>query len=210
MAHLQNKPTVNIASDPSGRMNMEISRGTADEGHVTEAVIDINSEEASSSGMQDTKPEVSPSESAAIKVPSEEPEIVIAVDRLVSKDSLTQVDQGTSGCTVNSCEDCVPVNCLMSNSLPDLNKKVSVNENDSAVINISSETTTSLADDSEEERVCRICHLSSVQSLVTETNEISGNNAASELVQLGCGCKDELGIAHTICAEAWFKLKGNR
>uniref|UniRef100_A0A2P2PXU3 RING-CH-type domain-containing protein n=1 Tax=Rhizophora mucronata TaxID=61149 RepID=A0A2P2PXU3_RHIMU len=30
-----------------------------------------------------------------------------------------------------------------------------------------------------------------------------------DLIQLGCGCKDDLGIAHAHCAEAWFKLKGN-
>ncbi|KAK7245546.1 hypothetical protein RIF29_40393 [Crotalaria pallida] len=40
----------------------------------------------------------------------------------------------------------------------------------------------------------------------------TANSAASssDLVQLGCACKDELGIAHIHCAEAWFKLKGNR
>lgn len=49
------------------------------------------------------------------------------------------------------------------------------------------------------EKMCRICHLSPDQA-----------EDASELIQLGCGCKDELGIAHRRCAEAWFKLKGNR
>ncbi|PKI56486.1 hypothetical protein CRG98_023124 [Punica granatum] len=58
--------------------------------------------------------------------------------------------------------------------------------------------------------VCRICHLSSEQSLDIDMKESIGNAAALELIRLGCGCKDELGIAHTLCAEAWFKLKGNR
>lgn len=49
------------------------------------------------------------------------------------------------------------------------------------------------------EKVCRICHLSSDRRM-----------DAADLIQLGCGCKDELGIAHHHCAEAWFKLKGNR
>ncbi|KAF8413722.1 hypothetical protein HHK36_001715 [Tetracentron sinense] len=49
------------------------------------------------------------------------------------------------------------------------------------------------------EKVCRICHLSSDRPSET-----------SNLIQLGCGCKDELGIAHRHCAEAWFRLKGNR
>lgn len=52
----------------------------------------------------------------------------------------------------------------------------------------------------DEEKVCRICHLVSDQSAESST----------ELVQLGCGCKDELGVAHIHCAEAWFKLRGNR
>ncbi|XP_022926134.1 uncharacterized protein LOC111433334 [Cucurbita moschata] len=55
------------------------------------------------------------------------------------------------------------------------------------------------------ERVCRICHLASDQASGAKTG-----TSTSELIQLGCDCKDELGITHTHCAEAWFKLKGNR
>ncbi|KAK1378585.1 RING-CH-type domain-containing protein [Heracleum sosnowskyi] len=64
------------------------------------------------------------------------------------------------------------------------------------------------ADESSDlEWVCRICHLTSDQSL-----ETIGSTSCNEreLIQLGCGCKDELGAAHSYCAEAWFKLKGNR
>lgn len=50
------------------------------------------------------------------------------------------------------------------------------------------------------EKICRICHLSS--------DQLSDPN--SSLIQIGCRCKGELGSAHTFCAEAWFKLKGNR
>lgn len=57
--------------------------------------------------------------------------------------------------------------------------------------------------------VCRICHLSSDQSLESASTSASNSNE-KELIQLGCGCKDELGAAHSYCAEAWFKLKGNR
>ncbi|XP_052291353.1 uncharacterized protein LOC102630700 isoform X4 [Citrus sinensis] len=56
------------------------------------------------------------------------------------------------------------------------------------------------------ERVCRICHLGSEQLLETTATASTTVN----LIQLGCGCKDELGVAHSDCAEAWFKLKGNR
>lgn len=48
------------------------------------------------------------------------------------------------------------------------------------------------------EKVCRICHLSSEQC------------EGSDLIQLGCGCKGELGAAHRHCAEAWFMVKGDR
>uniref|UniRef100_A0A5B7A676 RING-CH-type domain-containing protein n=1 Tax=Davidia involucrata TaxID=16924 RepID=A0A5B7A676_DAVIN len=57
------------------------------------------------------------------------------------------------------------------------------------------------------ERVCRICHLSSDQSSETTTTT---NTTTMNIIQLGCGCKDELGIVHSHCAEAWFKIKGNR
>nr|DAD21268.1 TPA_asm: hypothetical protein HUJ06_022731 [Nelumbo nucifera] len=54
----------------------------------------------------------------------------------------------------------------------------------------------------EGEKACRICHLSSVSDYPSEV--------PSDLITLGCGCKGELGIAHRHCAEAWFKLRGNR
>ncbi|XP_031130279.1 uncharacterized protein LOC116032032 [Ipomoea triloba] len=50
------------------------------------------------------------------------------------------------------------------------------------------------------ERVCRICHL----------NAKDMKNSKDLIIELGCNCKGELGFAHLHCAEAWFKLKGNR
>lgn len=64
-----------------------------------------------------------------------------------------------------------------------------------------------VGEDCDGERVCRICHLSS-EPLADSTATFHGGSV--DLIQLGCGCKDELGISHTHCAEAWFKLKGNR
>ncbi|KAH6765282.1 hypothetical protein C2S51_016531 [Perilla frutescens var. frutescens] len=52
----------------------------------------------------------------------------------------------------------------------------------------------------ENQRVCRICHLNAKES---------GKNSM-ELIELGCGCKGELGVAHLHCAEAWFRVRGNR
>lgn len=50
------------------------------------------------------------------------------------------------------------------------------------------------------QRVCRVCHLSSKES----------GMSTAELIELGCGCRGELGDAHSQCAEAWFRVKGNR
>ncbi|XP_050218955.1 uncharacterized protein LOC126669510 [Mercurialis annua] len=50
------------------------------------------------------------------------------------------------------------------------------------------------------ERICRICHLG-----------LESNSHESGIpIQLGCSCKDDLGAAHKQCAEAWFKIKGNK
>lgn len=52
------------------------------------------------------------------------------------------------------------------------------------------------------EKDCRICHLS-----LDVNNQESGNGIP---IELGCSCKDDLAAAHKQCAEAWFKIKGNR
>lgn len=51
----------------------------------------------------------------------------------------------------------------------------------------------------DELKMCRICHLANWE-----------NSNSEILIQLGCGCKNELGAAHLTCAQTWFKLKGNR
>ncbi|KAM0011636.1 putative Zinc finger, RING-CH-type, Zinc finger, RING/FYVE/PHD-type [Helianthus debilis subsp. tardiflorus] len=53
------------------------------------------------------------------------------------------------------------------------------------------------------EKDCRICHLS-----LDANSEESGNYGIP--IELGCSCKDDLAAAHKHCAEAWFKIKGNR
>jgi len=50
------------------------------------------------------------------------------------------------------------------------------------------------------ERDCRICHLT-----LDAANQESGVP-----MELGCSCKDDLAAAHKQCAEAWFKIKGNK
>ncbi|KMT18298.1 hypothetical protein BVRB_2g024600 [Beta vulgaris subsp. vulgaris] len=50
------------------------------------------------------------------------------------------------------------------------------------------------------ERDCRICHLS-----------LDGSNPESGFpIELGCSCKEDLAAAHKHCAEAWFKIRGNK
>uniref|UniRef100_A0A1D1ZD58 E3 ubiquitin-protein ligase MARCH1 n=2 Tax=Anthurium amnicola TaxID=1678845 RepID=A0A1D1ZD58_9ARAE len=75
----------------------------------------------------------------------------------------------------------------------------------SVVVDIKGEGAKGLGDGDgvnwDSEKMCRICHVSPERREVSE---------GSELIQLGCGCKNELGVAHRHCAEAWFKLKGNR
>ncbi|KAI4370565.1 hypothetical protein MLD38_018907 [Melastoma candidum] len=55
----------------------------------------------------------------------------------------------------------------------------------------------------ETERECRICHL----SLDAGGHAEPGVALA---IELGCSCKDDLAAAHKLCAEAWFKIKGNK
>lgn len=49
-------------------------------------------------------------------------------------------------------------------------------------------------------RICRICHLG------LESN----SHESGVPIQLGCSCKDDLAAAHKQCAEAWFKIRGNK
>ncbi|KAK9283456.1 hypothetical protein L1049_011700 [Liquidambar formosana] len=50
------------------------------------------------------------------------------------------------------------------------------------------------------EKDCRICHLS-----------LDASNPESGVpIELGCSCREDLAAAHKQCAEAWFKIKGNR
>ncbi|CAI9091622.1 OLC1v1026695C1 [Oldenlandia corymbosa var. corymbosa] len=53
---------------------------------------------------------------------------------------------------------------------------------------------------SKTERDCRICHLSLDVA----------NQESNVPIELGCSCKDDLAAAHKHCAEAWFKIKGNK
>ncbi|KAJ6333385.1 hypothetical protein OIU77_009287 [Salix suchowensis] len=67
-----------------------------------------------------------------------------------------------------------------------------------------------LKDNCDGEKVCRICHLTSEGLLEPTDTTTTATTTSMDLIQLGCRCKHDLGFAHLYCAEAWFKLKGNR
>lgn len=54
-------------------------------------------------------------------------------------------------------------------------------------------------------RDCRICHLS-----MDMRNHDDDQHESGIPIELGCSCKDDLAAAHKQCAEAWFKVKGNK
>ena len=91
-------------------------------------------------------------------------------------------------------------------SVEESKKKMPEAEKRSCVIDINCGSAKCCGEKWDSERVCRICHLNSDQSPDRRTTTTS----TTDLIHLGCGCKDDLGIAHYQCAEAWFKLKGNR
>jgi len=90
-------------------------------------------------------------------------------------------------------------------------KGVSEIDKNSCVIDVNRGSCDGFSENLEGEMICRICHLASGQPLEPATvGSVSSASTNTDLIQLGCACKDELGIAHNHCAEAWFKIKGNR
>ncbi|KAL8143954.1 hypothetical protein V2J09_016986 [Rumex salicifolius] len=55
------------------------------------------------------------------------------------------------------------------------------------------------------EKICRICHL---ESEIQEPEV--GSKIKMDFIELGCGCKGELGYSHSSCAAIWFHHRGNR
>lgn len=64
----------------------------------------------------------------------------------------------------------------------------------------------SSVEESDGQIICRICHFGSDQS----PDRVSGKLVSPDLIEIGCKCKNELGLAHFHCAETWFRLRGNR
>ncbi|KAG9137825.1 hypothetical protein Leryth_022286 [Lithospermum erythrorhizon] len=83
-----------------------------------------------------------------------------------------------------------------------LDDPVKADENErcgSCIVNLGDENGEKMGDFGSQQ-LCRICHLSALES----------GKSLVDLIVLGCGCKGDIAFAHSHCAEAWFKLKGNR
>ncbi|KAG4924429.1 hypothetical protein JHK87_049969 [Glycine soja] len=80
-------------------------------------------------------------------------------------------------------------------------KGVSETDKNSCVIHIKCSSHKKIYKSSEDERICRICHLTSEQSSNATTVGTSDSAASANLIQLGCPRKDKLGIAHVHCVE---------
>lgn len=130
------------------------------------------------------------------------------VDGNVSE-SVVVIDSGEASRGGDDVGFGVKVDELGSSKVEESKMKVPEAERDSHVIDIKCGSGKGFGDNWEAESVCRICHLSSDQS-PDRKSETTSCSATMDLIHLGCGCKDELGVAHAHCAEAWFKLKGNR
>lgn len=152
-------------------------------------------------------------------------------DQRETTDTFHGVDQGTSYTSRNLVNEAVPETVVVIDSAETEyvngdNRKLGTKVNESGLNKASMKAPKGASEvdknscvidmrcaspkDLDGERICRICHLASGQS--SDATAASPTNGASggDLLQLGCACKDELGIAHSHCAEAWFKLKGNR
>ena len=152
-------------------------------------------------------------------------------------DTLHGVDQGTSYSSRNLVSWEVPETCVVVDPSTQIecvngdNRKleakpnesglnkvsmkvtngVSETDKNSCVIDINCHSCDGFSENLEGEMICRICHLASGQPLeAADVGTASSATTNTDLIQLGCACKDELGIVHSHCAEAWFKLKGNR
>ncbi|KAM3748391.1 hypothetical protein ACB098_05G105300 [Castanea mollissima] len=160
------------------------------------------------------------------------------IDRGGGSEVLSQVDQVTSETLSNSVGGAVSETVVVINSdealrfsrdekgsgaksgelgsseasTKEVKKSVFELEKSSCVIDVKCGSGKGFVENRDGERVCRICHLSSEQSsdATTSVTDNATIGTMEDLIQLGCGCKDELGIAHNQCAEAWFKLRGNR
>ncbi|CAJ1938671.1 unnamed protein product [Sphenostylis stenocarpa] len=152
-------------------------------------------------------------------------------------DTLHRVDQGTSYSSRNLVSGELPETCAVIDPSAQIecvsgeNRKLEAKPNDSGLSKLSMKVTKGVSEidknscvidinrgscdgfseNLEGEMICRICHLASGQPLeAAAVGTAGGATNDTDLIQLGCACKDELGIAHSHCAEAWFKIKGNR
>lgn len=214
MDRMRHDPETGGSLNQAGSGTGEHSERSADE--PGDVVIDLEDGPGASAqaGQSESRSNGLGSSGVAVEVADN----TVGVHQERRDGSLGQVgDQGTSRCSeedgVNRESEAKGSGESKSEMVleKDLKKNVSAKGDDSYLIDIHG----GCGENGEGERVCRICHLSSEQSVDAILGMTMGDGMTSaitsmELIQLGCGCKDELGIAHSHCAEAWFKLRGNR
>ncbi|XP_030462096.1 uncharacterized protein LOC115682098 [Syzygium oleosum] len=214
MDQMRHDPETGGSLNQAGSGTGEHSEHSVDEPY--DVVIDLEDGPRASAqaGQSESRSNGLGSSGVAVEVADN----AIGVHQERSDGSFGQVgDQGTSRCSeedgVNQESEAKGSGESKSETVleEDLKKNVSAKGDDSYLIDIHG----GCGENGEGERVCRICHLSSEQSVdaipgMTMDDGMTSAITSMELIQLGCGCKDELGIAHGHCAEAWFKLRGNR
>ncbi|KAK6227883.1 hypothetical protein SCA6_000223 [Theobroma cacao] len=126
-------------------------------------------------------------------LPKQPQEVVIDVD---GEEQANQTDneEQEDRCSSSSSDESAGTNEIIKE------RESSVFETSSLEVDLESGATETKVHLAKVERDCRICHLS-----LDPTSEESGVP-----IELGCSCKDDLAAAHRQCAEAWFKIKGNR
>ncbi|PWA36434.1 Zinc finger, RING-CH-type [Artemisia annua] len=56
---------------------------------------------------------------------------------------------------------------------------------------------------------CRICHMNAEDGSDGNDDDESVMEDGRELMELGCNCRGDMGIAHQRCADTWFTTKGD-
>ncbi|RYQ82036.1 hypothetical protein Ahy_B10g100611 isoform A [Arachis hypogaea] len=215
----------NLSHEPDGAAVDAVGRGSLGERVTISGEVGTSEQKGKDLGSD-----------KELKVEPEEVESGKKCDHQKNSDTMSEVDQGTSYNSSNLVNQQVvetvvviePVQseCVNGDSMKlelKVNEsglsKVSVRapkgvsemtDKNSCVIDIRCTNHKRFSESSEGERICRICHLASGRSSDATAVGTANGATSTDLIQLGCSCKDELGIAHVHCAEAWFKLKGNR
>ena len=127
-------------------------------------------------------------------LPKQPQGVVIDIDEEEEQANRTDNEEQEGRCSSSSTDEESGTNEIIKE------RGSSVSETSSLEVDLESGVTETKVHLAKVERDCRICHLS-----LDPTNQESGVP-----IELGCSCKGDLAASHKQCAEAWFKIKGNR